>query len=115
MEDDNHMKNKYLVVFCTCPDEAAAAALANELVGENLAACVNRIPGVRSTYRWEGELRDDAEVLLVIKTSGDRMGTLFARIEQLHPYEVPEIIAVEIGAASERYLGWLGQTLPPTG
>lgn len=105
------MKNKYLVVFTTCPDEATAKELADALVGERLAACVNRLPGVRSTYRWEGEVRDDAEVLLIVKTSADRVGNLCARIEQLHPYQVPEAIAVDIGAGSERYLDWLGQTL----
>lgn len=105
------MKNKYLVVFTSCPDEATALALATALVQENLAACVNRLPGARSSYRWQGELRDDAEVLLIIKTSGDRLGNLSARIQQLHPYEVPEIVALDIGAGSERYLHWLGQTL----
>jgi periplasmic divalent cation tolerance protein len=105
------MKNRYLVVFSTCPDEDSAATVARALVSENLAACVNRVPGVRSTYRWQGELKEDAEVLLVIKTSGDRLVTLTTRIEQLHPYEVPEIIALEIENGSERYLDWLGQTL----
>lgn len=105
------MKNRYLVVLSTCPDEDSAATLARTLVSENLAACVNRVPGVRSTYRWQGDLKDEAEVLLVIKTSGERLVTLTARIEQLHPYEVPEIIALEIEAGSERYLDWLGQTL----
>ena len=105
------MKNRYLVVLCTCPDEDSAATVASVLVSENLAACVNRVPGVRSTYCWQGELKDHAEVLLVIKTSSDRLVTLTARIEQLHPYEVPEIIALKIEDGSERYLDWLGQTL----
>ena len=100
------------MVFSTCPDEHSAATLARALVAEGLAACVNRVPGVRSTYRWQGEIRDESEILMVIKTSADRLGTLTTRIEQLHPYEVPEIIALEIGAGSERYLEWLGQALP---
>ena len=100
------------MVFSTCPDEHSAATLARALVAEGLAACVNRVPGVRSAYRWQGENRDEAEIVMVIKTSADRLGTLTTRIEQLHPYEVPEIIALEIGAGSERYLEWLGQTLP---
>jgi len=105
------MKNRYLVVLSTCPDEDSAAIVARALVSENLAACVNRVPGVRSTYCWQGELKDDAEILLVIKTSSDRLVTLTARIEQLHPYEVPEIIALQVENGSERYLDWLGQTL----
>lgn len=105
------MKNKYLVVFCTCPDAATADSLAFPLVDENLAACVNRVTGVRSTYRWEGRIRDDEEILLIIKTSARRLATLSARIQALHAYEVPEVIAVEVAGGSERYLAWLGQTV----
>jgi len=103
--------NKYFLVFCTCPDEAAAADLARSLVTERLAACVNRLTGLRSTYRWEGAVQDDAEVLLLIKTTGERLANLSARIEALHPYDVPEIVAVEIATGSERYLAWLGQSV----
>ena len=105
------MKNQYLVVFCTCPDDATADSLAAALVGENLAACVNRVAGVRSTYRWEGRIHDDEEILLIIKTSAQRPATLSARIQALHPHEVPEVIAVEVAGGSERYLAWLGQTV----
>ena len=105
------MKNQYLVVFCTCPDDATADSLASALVGENLAACVNRVAGVRSTYRWEGRIHDDEEILLIIKTSAQRLATLSARIQALHPHEVPEVVAVEVAGGSERYLAWLGQTV----
>ncbi|HSF79151.1 MAG TPA: divalent-cation tolerance protein CutA [Steroidobacteraceae bacterium] len=105
------MKNQYLVVFCTCPDGATADSLASALVGENLAACVSRVAGVRSTYRWEGRIHDDEEILLIIKTSAQRLATLSARIQALHPHEVPEVIAVEVAGGSERYLAWLGQTV----
>lgn len=105
------MKNQYLVVFCTCPDDATADSLASALVGEKLAACVNRVAGVRSTYRWEGRMHDDEEILLIIKTSAQRLATLSARIQALHPHEVPEVIAVEVAGGSERYLAWLGQTV----
>jgi periplasmic divalent cation tolerance protein len=81
-------------------------------VSEGLAACVNRVAGVRSTYRWQGRLCDDAEVLLVIKTPAERIATLCARLEALHPYDVPEVIALPIVAGAERYLAWLGQTRP---
>lgn len=105
------MKNQYLVVFCTCPDDATADSLAAALVGENLAACVSRVAGVRSTYRWEGRIHDDEEILLIIKTSAQRLATLSARIQALHPHEVPEVVAVEVAGGSERYLAWLGQTV----
>lgn len=102
---------KYFIVFSSCPDEAVAERLARQLVEEGLAACVSRLPGARSTYRWEGAIHDDAEVLLIAKTSAARLATLTARISALHPYEVPEVLAVPVEAGAERYLGWLGQTL----
>lgn len=105
------MKNKYLVVFCSCPDDATASSLAETLVGESLAACVTRIAGVESVYRWQGRVHRDAEVLLIIKTSAERLDTISARIEALHPYEVPEVLAVDVTGGSERYLAWLGQTV----
>lgn len=109
------MNDKYFLVLNTCPDQATADAIAKTLVTEGLAACVSRLPGLRSTYCWKGRMLDDAEVLLFVKTSGARLATLTARIGELHPYEVPEIIALEIVAGSERYLDWLGQTLAAAG
>jgi periplasmic divalent cation tolerance protein len=109
------MKNNYLIVFCSCPDEAVAAELAAALVEERLAACVTRLPGATSVYAWDGEVRTDPEVLLVIKTTGERLATLSARIEALHPYEVPEVLAVPVEGGSERYLAWLGQTVTDAG
>jgi periplasmic divalent cation tolerance protein len=108
------MKDKHLVVLCSCPDEATAGMLARTLVSERLAACVSQVAGVRSTYRWEGRTHEDEEILLIIKTSAERLATLSARIEALHPYEVPEVIAVEVAGGSERYLAWLGQTVSET-
>ena len=105
------MKEKHFLVFCTCPDEIVAESIARTLVLEGLAACVNRVAGVRSTYAWEGTLHDDAEVLLLAKTSGVQLANLSARIEALHPYDVPEVVAVEIGGGSERYLAWIGQSV----
>jgi len=104
------LTEKAFIVLSTAPDESTANRLAGTLVTEGLAACVSRLPGLRSTYRWQGRLCDDAEVLLLIKTSAARLGTLCARLEALHPYEVPEVIALPIVAGSERYLAWLGQT-----
>jgi periplasmic divalent cation tolerance protein len=96
-----------LVVLCTCPDEPTAQRIAREVVSLGLAACVNRLEGVRSTYRWKGALQDEPEVLLVIKTVQGRYEALEMRLKALHPYEVPEIIAVPILAGSEGYLAWI--------
>jgi periplasmic divalent cation tolerance protein len=96
-----------VMVFCTCPDEATARRIAEALVSERLAACVNRLPGIRSTYRWEGRVQDEPEVLLLIKTGADRYPDLELRLKALHPYEVPEIIAVPVAAGSASYLAWI--------
>lgn len=105
----------YMIVLNTCPDETVAERIARTLVEEGLAACVNRVPGIRSTYRWEGAVHDDAEVLLVIKTTGASLGTLCARIRDMHPYEVPEVLALPVTGGLERYLDWLGQNVRQPG
>ena len=96
-----------LLCLSTCPDAETAARIARTLVEERLAACVNRVPGIQSIYRWQGEINDDAEVLLVIKTTRERFGALRARLSELHPYEVPELIALEIADGLPAYLDWL--------
>ena len=98
-----------VVVLCTCPDDATASRIATALLAEELAACVNCLPGIRSLYRWEGQIREDAEVLLVIKTSGARYGALEAVIRARHPYELPEIIALPVVAGARDYLDWIRQ------
>jgi periplasmic divalent cation tolerance protein len=94
-------------VLCSCPDGAPAAQLAETLVAEALAACVNRLPGVVSNFRWEGRLQQDAETLLLIKTTEERLAALTARIRDLHPYELPEVVAVPVVGGLEDYLDWI--------
>lgn len=101
-----------LVVLCTCPDDPAAERIARTVVSEGLAACVNRGP-FRSTYRWEGALHDEPEVLLVIKTSRARYAELEVRLKSLHPYQVAEIIALPIAAGSREYLAWMAEQTRP--
>jgi periplasmic divalent cation tolerance protein len=101
------MNSQHIVVLCTCPDTATAGNIARTLVSERLAACVNRIDAVRSTYEWEGQLADEPEVLLVIKTSAERFAELEVRLKSVHPYQVPEIIALPVVAGSDGYLAWL--------
>lgn len=102
-----------ILVHCTCPDEACAALIAHALVAERLAACVNRITGVVSSYRWQGQVRADAEVLLLIKTTRERFAALRDRIVALHPYELPEVIAVDIDQGSAPYLDWIAAGSAP--
>jgi periplasmic divalent cation tolerance protein len=104
---------EHQVVLMTAPSAEVAADMARALVGEGLAACVNIVPGVRSIYRWQGELCDDAEVLCVIKTRADRFEALRARIVALHPNEVAEIIALPVAAGNPPYLAWIDSLCRP--
>ena len=101
------MPDPILLCYCTCPDDASARAIAEALVGERLAACVNRLPGVASTYRWQGRVTTDAEELLLIKTVASRFEALKARLLSLHPYELPELIAVPVEYGHGAYLDWV--------
>jgi len=96
-----------ILVLCSCPDEATAADIARELVRDRLAACVQRLAGVRSVYRWDGLLKDEPEVLLVIKSAISTYQALEMRLKALHPYDVPEIIALPVVAGSGEYLSWV--------
>lgn len=95
------------LVLCTCPDIDSAGRIATVLVEERLAACANLVPGIVSVYRWQGAVQRDAEVLMLLKTRADTFEALAARLRELHPYAVPEIIAVGIEAGSPAYIGWL--------
>jgi periplasmic divalent cation tolerance protein len=100
-----------LVVLVTAPDPEKAAQIARALVEERLAACGNVVPGLRSIYRWEGKVQDDREALLLLKTTRARFEALRARVLALHPYQVPEVIALAVEAGSAPYLAWIaGET-----
>jgi periplasmic divalent cation tolerance protein len=96
-----------LVVLVTAPSPEQAAELARALVEERLAACGNVVPAIRSIYRWEGKVHDDAEALLVLKTTSGRFEALRERVIALHPYDVPEVLALPVAAGSAPYLAWL--------
>ena len=93
--------------FCTCPDDATARRIADALVEERLAACVNVLPGLRSVYRWQGAIQRADEVLLLVKTTRERVEPLTARVASLHPYELPEVVAVEVAGGLAAYLDWV--------
>jgi len=101
----------HLVALCTVPDQATATILAEKLVAERLAACVNIVPGIQSVYQWQGNIEHDNELLLIIKTRADAFAALEQAILQYHPYELPEIIAVSIEAGSSAYLEWINNAL----
>lgn len=101
------MSNSALLALCTCPDQACAEQLAVELVECGLAACVNVLPGIRSIYRWQGQVEQAEEVQLIIKTSSSTWTRVEQFIQHKHPYEVPELIAVPISAGLPAYLTWL--------
>ena len=100
-----------LLVFCAFPDGDTAAAVTKTLVGERLVACGTILPGARSIYQWEGKLEDASEVLVLFKTSGPAYAKLEKRLLKLHPYDTPEIVAVEAGAVSKAYAAWLAEAL----
>jgi periplasmic divalent cation tolerance protein len=103
----------YIVVLTTLGSEEEAASLARTLVERKLVACVNVLPGVRSFYRWEGSICDDREVVLIMKTRRERFEALSAAVEELHPYDVPELIALPLQAGAAAYLSWLDESTRP--
>ncbi len=99
------------IVLTTLPADTDPAALARQLVEERLAACVNALPVMMSTYRWEGAVQEDRERQLVIKTSAARLDALRERLHSLHPYQVPEFIVLQAAAASDGYARWVDDSV----
>lgn len=96
-----------IVVFSTASSAEEAEKIARVLVEERLAACVNVLPGARSVYRWKGAIESSEEWVLVIKSSRERFDRLRARLEKVHSYEVPEVVALAVVDGSKNYLNWL--------
>ena len=101
------MNSKAILVLTACNDAEEADAIAASLLERRLAACVNRLEGVVSTYRWKGKVRRDQETLLLIKTTEDRFKAMEKVIRRQHSYELPEILAVRIQDGSQSFLDWL--------
>ena len=102
-----------LLVFSTFATEEDAARVVRVLVEERLAACGTLLPGARSLYRWQGEVADEREVVAILKTRKQDWPALLARMHQLHPFEIPECVAVRIAAGAPKYLAWLDEALAP--
>lgn len=102
-----------IVVLCTCASLEEGERLARALVDARLAACVNIVGGMRSVYRWNGQIESAEECLLAIKSSRGQFEALRARIEELHSYQVPEVLALPVVDGAARYLDWLSSALEP--
>ena len=107
------MKEAVLIVLTNCPDVDVADRIAHALVEQRLAACVNRLAAVQSLYRWQGALERAEEVPLLIKTTVTRYAEVEAAIRGLHPYEVPEVLALEVTKGHGPYLSWLDESVGP--
>ena len=104
------MTAEYVIVLTTLPADADTRAFGRTLVEERLAACVNLLPVMDSVYRWEGQVEHDTERQVIVKTSRDRVAALWERIRELHPYETPEFVVLNIQDGSDAYLRWIGES-----
>lgn len=102
------MPTDFVLVLTTIPITDRGAAIARTLVDERLAACVSVLPPMTSVYRWQGEVTEDSEQQLIVKTTRAQLAALERRIRELHPYDVPEFLVVEIAGGAAAYLEWLG-------
>ena len=109
------METNCVVVWTTIGSGTDGQTLASILVNERLAACVNVLPEMESTYRWKGGVESERERQIIIKTTADRLPALQARVHELHPYEVPEFIVLPVIAGSEKYLAWIRESAAKTG
>jgi periplasmic divalent cation tolerance protein len=105
--------SEVLLVLTNCPDLSVAQRIARDLVDLRLAACVNQLPPVQSTYRWQGDVESAVEVPLLIKTTRDRYPLLEQAIRERHPYDVPEIVALPLATGFAPYLRWVGAQVEP--
>lgn len=96
-----------VVALSTCANSADANKIAHALVEESLAACVSQVAGVKSLYKWEGKICEDAEILLIIKTRAELIQAIEERFKTLHPYGTPELVALPIESGAKKYLEWL--------
>jgi len=95
------------IIFTAVDSLPAAESIARSLVEERLASCVNIVPGLRSIYRWKAEIRNEAEFLLIIKTSSENSGAAVDRLVKVHPYELPEAVVLDIESGYQPYLDWI--------
>jgi periplasmic divalent cation tolerance protein len=107
------MESDVIVVLTTAGSDEQAEQIATTLVEEGLAACVNIVPGVRSVYRWKGEIEKDHESLLLVKTTAARFADARRRIREVHSYELPELLALRVASGDPEVLAWIAATVTP--
>lgn len=105
------LEDHFQLVLCTCPDQDSAQMIAEQLVEAKLAACVNILPGILSIYRWQGAVESAEEMILLIKTTTEDYEQVERAVSELHPYELPEVIAIPIENGLEKYLRWIEDSL----
>ncbi len=103
------MKPKMYLILSSIDDAARAESISRTLVTEGRAACVSILPRVKSIYRWEGEIQTEEEILLLVKVPPEKVEDVVDRVESLHPYELPEIVAVPVSSGLDRYFSWVDE------
>lgn len=103
--------DRYCVILCTCPDRTSAELIANTLVTNKLAACVNIVPGITSIYQWQGNLEKSQELLLIVKSRSELFSSVENAILTHHPYELPEIISIPLQNGFPNYLSWIDNNI----
>ena len=101
--------DKYIIIFSTVPTKDAGNEIADKLIGEELAACVNIIPGIESIYKWKGDICRESELLLVIKSRESLFDSIKEKILSMHPYELPEVVSFQISDGHDQYLKWIDE------
>lgn len=101
----------YCIVLCTCPDAKSAESIADNLVENQLAACVNIVSGMTSVYRWKGKIEKSQELLLIVKSKSAVFSTVKNAILKIHPYELPEIISIPLQNGYSDYLSWIDNNI----
>ena len=109
MDQPAHQPTDALVVYMTAGDEDEAASIGKALVAKGLAACVNVLGPIRSFYRWDGEVQDDAEVAFIAKTTRARLDELTAEVDRLHSYDLPCVAALPLAGGSAAFLAWIAE------
>ena len=108
------MSEEFVIAFSTFPDVETARKIARELVENAIVACINIVPGVESVYFWKDKVETSAEVLAIFKMTAARYSAFESRLRALHPYEVPEIVRLNIAKGSADYLRWIGESCART-
>lgn len=104
------MESEFVIVLTTLPADADASSFARTIVEERLAACVNVLPVMESTYRWEGQVEGESERQVIMKTARTCLEALWDRVRELHPYDVPEFVAIPIVEGNDAYLRWIAES-----